>query len=65
MILERSMSQPWLSNTYLVAAGPNTDGLDDNLGYIAMFAIWGIGMTMDLPGDVVEDLRGRVVFLRR
>jgi hydroxyacylglutathione hydrolase len=24
MILERSMSQPWLSNTYLVAAGPNT-----------------------------------------
>jgi glyoxylase-like metal-dependent hydrolase (beta-lactamase superfamily II) len=25
MILERSMSQPWLSNTYLVAAGPNTD----------------------------------------
>jgi hydroxyacylglutathione hydrolase len=25
MILERSMSDPWLSNTYLVAAGPNTD----------------------------------------
>jgi hydroxyacylglutathione hydrolase len=25
MILERSMSQPWLSNTYLVAAGPDTD----------------------------------------
>ena len=27
MILERSMSQPWLSNTYLVAAGPGTDAL--------------------------------------
>src|SRR3954453_4887751 len=25
MILERSMSRPWLSNTYLVAAGPGTD----------------------------------------
>src|SRR4051794_19189540 len=25
MILERSLSQPWLSNTYLVAAGPNSD----------------------------------------
>jgi hydroxyacylglutathione hydrolase len=25
MILERSMSDPWLSNTYLVAAGPNRD----------------------------------------
>jgi hydroxyacylglutathione hydrolase len=25
MILERSMSDPWLSNTYLVAAGPGTD----------------------------------------
>jgi len=24
-----------------------------------------LGMTMDLPGDVVEDLRGRVVFVRR
>ena len=24
-----------------------------------------LGMTMDLPGDVVEDLRGRVVFLPR
>jgi hydroxyacylglutathione hydrolase len=26
MILERSMSPEWLSNTYLVAAGPNTEG---------------------------------------
>jgi hydroxyacylglutathione hydrolase len=25
MILERSMSDPWLSNTYLVAAGPDSD----------------------------------------
>jgi hydroxyacylglutathione hydrolase len=25
MILERSMSDPWLSNTYLVAAGPGTE----------------------------------------
>jgi hydroxyacylglutathione hydrolase len=25
MILERSMSDPWLSNTYLVAAGPESD----------------------------------------
>src|SRR5215210_813059 len=25
MILERSMSDPWLSNTYLVAAGPGRD----------------------------------------
>ena len=24
-----------------------------------------LGMTMDLPGDVVEALRGRVVFLPR
>ncbi len=24
-----------------------------------------LGMTMDLPGDVVEDLRGRLVFLPR
>jgi hypothetical protein len=24
-----------------------------------------LGMTMDLPGDVVEDLRGRVVFIQR
>jgi glyoxylase-like metal-dependent hydrolase (beta-lactamase superfamily II) len=26
MIVERSMHPDWLSNTYLVAAGPNTDG---------------------------------------
>jgi glyoxylase-like metal-dependent hydrolase (beta-lactamase superfamily II) len=26
MIVERSMTENWLSNTYLVAAGPNTDG---------------------------------------
>ena len=25
MIVERSMTDNWLSNTYLVAAGPNTD----------------------------------------
>ncbi|HWK27887.1 MAG TPA: MBL fold metallo-hydrolase [Solirubrobacter sp.] len=25
MIVERSMNDPWLTNTYLVAAGPNTD----------------------------------------
>ena len=25
MIVERSMTDSWLSNTYLVAAGPNTD----------------------------------------
>ena len=25
MIVERSMSDGWLTNTYLVAAGPNTD----------------------------------------
>ena len=26
MILERSMHPQWLSNTYLVAAGPGSDG---------------------------------------
>ena len=35
----------------------------DELGGFSTVA--DLGMTMDLPGDVVEALRGRVVFLPR